>query len=67
MRKDIKNYVKNHISIDVGSRLILYFIVQRGPRFDTCFAIVAMRNMGKYNLKYVLADGAWIHNPSENA
>jgi hypothetical protein len=44
-RKERKSYVKNHISIDVDSRLILHFAAQRGPRFDTRFAIAAIRNI----------------------
>lgn len=58
-RKERKSYVKNHISIDVESRLILHFAAQRGPRFDTRFAIAAIRNIKKYNPKYILADRAY--------
>ena len=58
-RKERKSYVKNHISIDVDSRLILHFAAQRGPRFDTRFAIAAIRNIKKYNPKYILADRAY--------
>ena len=66
-RKERKSYVKNHISIDVDSRLILHFAAQRGPRFDTRFAIAAIRNIKKYNPKYILAIGHTIQNPSKNA
>lgn len=62
-RKERKSYVKNHISIDVDSRLILHFAAQRGPRFDTRFAIAAIRNIKKYNPKYVLADRAYDTEP----
>ena len=62
-RKERKSYVKNHISIDVESRLILHFAAQRGPRFDTRFAIAAIRNIKKYNPKYVLADRAYDTEP----
>ena len=55
--------VKNHISIDVDSRLILHFAAQRGPRFDTRFAIAAIRNIKRYNLKYILADRAYDTEP----
>ena len=57
-RKERKSYVKNHISIDVESRLILHFAAQRGPRY-TRFAIAAIRNIKKYNPKYILADRAY--------
>ena len=62
-RKERKSYVKNHISIDVDSRLILHFATQRGPRFDTRFAIAAIRNIKKYNPKYILADRAYDTEP----
>ena len=62
-RKERKSYVKNHISIDVESRLILHFAAQRGPRFDTRFAIAAIRNIKKYKPKYVLADRAYDTEP----
>lgn len=62
-RKERKSHVKNHISIDVDSRLILHFAAQRGPRFDTRFAIAAIRNIKKYNPKYVLADRAYDTEP----
>lgn len=62
-RKERKNHAKNHISIDVESRLILHFAAQRDPRFDTRFAIAAIRNIKKYNPKYVLADRAYDTEP----
>ena len=62
-RKERKSYVKNHISIDVDSRLILHFAAQRGPRFDTRFAIPAIRNIKKYNPKYILAERAYDTEP----
>ena len=62
-RKERKSYVKNHISIDVDSRLILHFAAQRGPRFDTRFAIAAIRNIKKYNPKYILADRVYDTEP----
>ena len=62
-RKERKNHAKNHISIDVDNRLILHFAAQRGPRFDTRFAITAIRNIKKYNPKYVLSDRAYDTEP----
>ena len=62
-RKERKSYVKNHISIDVEIRLILHFAAQRGPRFDTRFAIAAIRNIKKYKPKYILADKAYDTEP----
>ena len=63
-RKERKNYVKNHISIDVDSRSIFHFAAQRGPRFNTHFAIAAIRNIKKYNPKYILADRACDTEPT---
>ena len=62
-QKERKSYVKNHISIDVDSRLILHFAAQRGSRFDTRFAIVAIRDIKKYNPKYILADRIYDTEP----
>ena len=61
--KERKSYVKNHISIDVESRLILHFAAQRGPRSDTHFAIAAIRNIKKYHPKYIIADKAYDTEP----
>ena len=58
-RKERKSYVKNHISIDVDSRLILHYAAQRGTRFDTRFALAAIRNIKRYKPKYILADRAY--------
>ncbi|MCQ2977320.1 MAG: transposase [archaeon] len=62
-RKERKSYVKNHISIDVPTRLILHFAAQRGPRFDTRFAIAAIRQIKHYKPKYTLADRAYDTEP----
>jgi len=62
-RKERKSYVKNHISIDVATRLILHFAAQRGPRFDTRFAIAAIRQIKHYKPKYILADRAYDTEP----
>ena len=61
--KCIKNYIKNHIAIDVDTRMILNYAANRGPRFDTRFAIPAIRNIKKYNPKYILADRAYDTEP----
>ena len=47
----------------MDSRLIVHFAAQRGPRFDTRFAISAIRNIKKYKLKYILADRAYDTEP----
>lgn len=62
-RKERKSYVKNHISIDVDTRLILHFTAQRGPRFDTRFAIAAIRNIKQYKPKHIIADRAYDTEP----
>ena len=47
----------------MDSRLIVHFAAQRGPRFDTRFAISAIRNIKKYKPKYILADRAYDTEP----
>ena len=47
--KERKSYVKNHIAIDIKTRLILNYATQRGPRSDTKFAINSIRQTKKYH------------------
>lgn len=54
--KERKSYVKNHIAIDIKTRLILNYATQRGPRSDTKFAINSIRQTKKYHPHYILAD-----------
>ena len=62
-KKERKSYVKNHITIDVDSRFILHYMVQRGPKYDTNFAIQAIRQTKKFKPKYILADKAYDTEP----
>ena len=62
-KKERKSYVKNHITIDVNSRFILHYMVQRGPKYDTNFAIPAIRQIKKFKPKYILADRAYDTEP----
>ena len=62
-QKERKSYVKNHIAIDVKTRLILHYAVQRGPKYDTQFAIASIRQIKKYNPHYILADKAYDTEP----
>ncbi|WP_462316358.1 transposase, partial [Methanobrevibacter sp.] len=39
------------------------YAAQRGPRFDTRFALAAIRDIKKYKLKYILADRAYDTEP----
>lgn len=61
--KERKSYVKNHIAIDIKTRLILNYATQRGPRSDTKFAISSIRQTRKYNPHYILADRAYDTEP----
>jgi hypothetical protein len=46
-RKERKSYVKNHIAIDVETRLILHYATYKGPKYDTTFAISTIRQIKK--------------------
>ena len=61
--KSRKSYIKNHISIDIGTRLILHYAATKGPKYDTEFAIPAIRQIKKYKPHYVLADKAYDSEP----
>ena len=55
--KERKSYVKNHIAIDIKTRLILNYATQRGPRSDTKFAINSIRQTKKISpIINILAD-----------
>lgn len=58
-QKERKSYIKNHILIDVKTRLILYYQTLRGPKHDTQFAKAAIRKIKKYNPHYIVADKAY--------
>ncbi|MDL2247040.1 transposase, partial [Methanobrevibacter sp. OttesenSCG-928-K11] len=62
-KKERKSYIKNHIAIDVKTRLILDYTTQRGPKYDTTFAIQSIRNIKKYKPHYILADRAYDTEP----
>ena len=61
--KSRKSYIKNHISIDIDTRLILHYATNKGPKYDTEFAIPAIRQIKKYKPHYVLADKAYDSEP----
>ena len=46
--KKRKSYVKNHISIDLDTRLIHHFCSSKRSKFDTRFATTSIRNIKKY-------------------
>jgi len=46
-QKERKSYIKNHLTIDVKTRLILYYQTSRGPKYDTQFAKPALRQIKK--------------------
>ena len=47
-QKERKSYIKNHLTIDVKTRLILYYQTSSGPKYDTQFAKPALRQIKKY-------------------
>lgn len=59
MKKPRKSYMKNHIVVDSEYMLIRHQNVKKGPRFDTVFAISAIRSIEKYKPRYILADKAY--------
>ena len=62
-RKERKSYVKNHIAIDVETRLILHYTTNKGPKYDTTFAISTIRQIKKYKPRYIIADKAYDTEP----
>ena len=54
-----KSYIKNHIAIDVDTRIILNYAANRGPKYDTQFAISSIRQLKPYKPHYILADRAY--------
>jgi len=51
-QKERKSYIKNHLTIDVKTRLILYYQTSRGPKYDTQFA--KQRNQTqKHNIQHL--------------
>ena len=49
-----KSYIKNHIAIDVDTRIILNYAANWGPKYDTQFAITSIRQLKPYKLQYIL-------------
>ena len=58
-----KSYIKNHIVIDVDTRMILNYAANRGPKYDTQFAIASIRQLKTYKPHYILADRAYDTEP----
>ena len=51
-----KSYIKNHIAIDVDTRMILNYAANKGPKYDTQFAIASIMQLKPYVLHQILAD-----------
>ncbi len=62
-KKERKSYIKNHITIDTKTRLILHYQTTRGPKHDTTFAKSAIRKIKKYKPHYIVADKAYDTEP----
>ena len=58
-----KSYIKKHIAIDVDTRMILNYAANRGPKYDTQFAIASIRQLKSYKPHYTLADRAYDTEP----
>ena len=62
-QKERKSHIKNHLTIDVKTRLILYYQTSRGPKYDTQIAKPALRQIKKYEPQYIVADKAYDTEP----
>ena len=58
-----KNHIKNHIAIDVDTRMILNYIANGGPKYDTQFLIALIRQLKSYKPYYILTDRAYDTEP----
>ncbi len=58
-----KSYIKNHIAIDVDTRMILNYAAKKGPKSDTQFVIASIRQLKTYKPHYILADRAYDTEP----
>ena len=50
-----KKYIKDHIAVDLDSRLILHGQALNGARHDTKFAIPSIRAVKRHKPSYILA------------
>ena len=58
-KKTRRSYIKNHITVDSEYMLIRHHNAIKGPKYDTNFAISAIRAIRCYNPTYILADKAY--------
>ena len=56
LKKTRRSYIKNHITVDSQYMLIRHHNAIKGPKYDTNFAISAIRC---YKPTYILADKAY--------
>ena len=49
-----KSYIKNHITIDVDTIIILNYTANRNPKYDTQFVIPSIRQLKTYKPHYIL-------------
>ena len=58
-KKTRRSYIKNHITVDSEYMLIRHHNATKGPKYDTNFAISAIRAIRCYKPTYILADKAY--------
>ncbi len=58
-KKTRRSYIKNHITVDSKYMLIRHPNAIKGPKYDTNFAISAIRAIQSYKPTYILADKAY--------
>lgn len=54
--KSRKSYIKNHIAIDVDTRIILNYTTNRGSKYDIRFTMASIKQLIPYRPHYILAD-----------
>ena len=60
---NIADIHKNHIAIDVDTRMILNYAANRDPKYNTQFAITSIRKLQPYKPHHTLADKAYDTEP----
>ena len=59
LKKTRRSYIKNHITVDSQYMLIRHHNATKGPKYDTNFAISAIRAIRCYKPTYILTDKAY--------
>ena len=55
----LKSFTKNHIAIDIYTRMILNYTTNWDSKYDTQFAIAIIRQLQPYKPYYILRNKAY--------